>query len=468
MKTNKRVASFTGRLAAIALAVSGGAAHAAGFQLFEQNASGLGNAYSGQAANPEDASTVFFNAAGMTQVRGVQAVGALNLIKPDTKFKDSASCAPYLGAGAGTSTCPLGPGGNLGHATGGSGGDAGDLAFVPNAYLSWETLRDRMWLGVGLNVPFGLTTEWDSDWIGRFHAIKSEVKTININPSVAWKFGMVSIGAGLNAQSLSAELSNAVSYRAVALASGNAGLIAGTPAGSEGVATVEGDDWGYGWNVGLLVNASPTTQIGLAYRSRISYELSGDVRFGNRPAVLSVVPQVADGDVTADIELPDTFSLAVSQKVGSQLQFVADWTRTGWDSIQDLTIVRSSGPLAGQTLASTPLRFRNTWRLGLGANWQLNPALKLRGGIAIDKGTARDQYRTPRLPDSDRTWLAFGAQWAFAPAAALDFGYAYIMLKDASSNLPNQETATSAPRGSLVGTYEANVHVLSAQVRWSF
>jgi long-chain fatty acid transport protein len=286
---------------------------------------------------------------------------------------------------------------------------------------------------------------------------------------VAWKINnAVSVGAGLNAQRLSAELSNAVSYRAVALASGIGAIIAGTPAGSEGVATVEGDDWGWGWNAGVVVNFSPATRLGVSYRSRIEYSLDGDVTFGNRPAALGAVPQVADGSVTADIELPDTFSLALSHQADPRLQLLADWTWTGWDSIQDLTIVRTSGPLAGQTLTSTALRFKNSWRAGLGANYQLNPAWKLRAGAAYDTTPVQDEFRTPRLPDADRTWLAVGAQWHFAPQAALDFGYAYLFIKDASTNLPNQETAASAPRGSLVGNYEANAQILSAQIRWSF
>jgi long-chain fatty acid transport protein len=444
-------------------------ASAAGFQLIEQNASGLGNAYAGQAAAAEDASAIYFNPAGLSRVPGRQVAGTLHLIKPESEFNNTGSCAPYVGAGVGTSTCPFGPNGNLGHVAGGNGGDAGDLAIVPNGYVSWELLSNQLWLGIGINVPFGLKTEWDSNWIGRFHAIKSEVQTINVNPTVAWKINnMFSIGAGINAQRLEAELSNAVSYRAVALATGIGGIIAGTPAGSEGMATVQGDDWGWGWNAGVMVNFSPATRLGVSYRSRVKYEIEGNATFDNRPAALAVVPQVGDGNIRADITLPDTLSVALAHQVNQQVQFLADWTWTGWDSIQDLNIVRTSGALSGQTLASTALRFKDSWRVGLGANYELNPAWTLRVGVAYDKTPVTDEFRTPRLPDTDRTWLAAGARWMFAPSATLDFGLAYLFMKDASSNLPNQETATSAPRGSLVGTYEASAWIMGAGVRWSF
>jgi long-chain fatty acid transport protein len=446
-----------------------GSARAAGFQLFEQNASGLGNAYAGQAAAAEDASTIYFNPAGLTRLPRGQVVGALHLVKPSSTFSNNGSCTPYVGTGVGTSTCPFGPNGNLGHVAGGTGGDAGDWSVVPNAYLSWEVLPSTGWLGLGVNAPFGLTTAWDADWVGRFQAIKSEVQTININPTVAWKINHIfSVGAGVSAQRLDTELTQAVSYRAVALATGIGAIMAGTPAGAEGVLKLSADDWAWGWNVGVMAQVSPAMRLGVSYRSRLTFTVKGEATFGNRPAALSVVPNVADGTVKADITLPDTLSVAVAYQWLPQLQLLADYTWTRWDAIQDLTVVRTSGPLSGQMLTRVALRFKNSWRVGLGANYQLTPQWKLRGGFAFDQAPVPDAFRTPRLPDEDRTWLAAGAQWAFAPHTALDFGLAYLFVKDASSNLVNQETATSVPRGSLVGNYETNVWILSAQIRRSF
>jgi long-chain fatty acid transport protein len=466
--TTLRVCSIAAAIGAVFFATHG-AARAAGFQLFVQNASGLGTAYAGQAANPEDASTIFFNTAGLTQIKDSQFVGALQLVKPETTFSDSGSCSPYVGTGVGTSACPFGKGGNLGNAFGGSGGDSGSLGAVPGLYLSYEALTDRLWVGLGVNAPFGSTTEWDSDWMGRFHSVKSEIKTYNFNPTVAWKFNnLISVGGGLNAQRITADLSNAISYRAVALSSGIGAIIAGTPAGSEGVATVKGDDWGWGWNVGVLLTPLPTTKVGIAYRSAISYRIQGDVSFGNRPAALGAVPNVADGSIAADVKLPETLSLAVSHQATSDLQLLADWTWTGWNSIQDLTIVRTNGPLAGQVLSNTPLRFKDTWRAAFGVGYQVNSSWKVRAGTAYDNGATQDQFRTPRLPDASRIWLALGAQWKPGPMWAVDFGYAYLIIRDASSNLANQDTAASLPRGSLVGTYQANANILGVQARISF
>jgi long-chain fatty acid transport protein len=440
------------------LAVWGGAASAAGFQLQEQNASGLGNAYSGQAAAAEDASTVYWNPAGMTRLPGRQVVGALNAIKPSVEFTNSGSSPPAPGI-------PLGS----------TGGDAGGWAFVPNAYLSWEVMPNKLWAGVGINTPFGLTTEWDSDWMGRFHAIKSEVMSININPSVAWKVNeMFSVGGGINAMYFEAELSNSVAYGASAFGLGGAGALA--QAGGftrEGVAKVEGDDWGWGWNLGAMINFTQATRLGIHYRSKITQKLEGDVQFSNAPVFsgpfASLNAAFANGDIRAEVELPDTFSVGLSHNFSDRLQVLADYTWTGWSSVQDLSIYRSNG----SGLTSTPLRFEDSWRVGVGVNYQLTGQWKLRGGLAYDNTPVKDEFRTPRLPDTDRTWLGIGAQYAMSKQLVLDFGYVYIIAKDGSSNLPNLDPAPPAgfrasPKGTLVGNYEADVSILSAQVRYSF
>lgn len=472
-----------GTLAAALLgAAFAGEATAAGFALSEQNASGLGNAYSGAAAVAEDASTIFFNPAGMTRLAGRQVVGALTAVKPSTKFSIGGNqpCTQATSANAGALP-PLQSNGCTNN-----GGDAGDWGFPLGAYLSWQ-LTPAVWAGIGVNVPFGLTTEWDSGWVGRFHAIKSDVMTVNINPSVAWKVNeMFSVGAGVNAMYIDAELSNSVDYSAIAFGAGGGAALAALaapgacpgavtgvapPAGGsncEGVATVKADDWSWGWNLGAMINFSPNTRVGLSYRSTVKQNLSGDVNFGNRPAILNNA--LPNSGVNATVKLPDSFSIAVSHSM-DRWQILADYTWTGWDSIQDLSIYRSG--TASCCLTSTALKFKDSWRAGLGVNYQLNPAWKLRGGIAYDTTPVQDAYRTPRLPDQDRTWLSIGAQWNASKQLAVDFGYAYLFVRDGSSNLPSLETNqpagfTPTPKGNLIGNYNANVNILGIQARFSF
>ncbi|MDP3142312.1 MAG: outer membrane protein transport protein, partial [Methylotenera sp.] len=209
------------------------AAQAAGFALIEQSASGMGNAFAGGGAVAEDASTVFFNPAGMTYIQGTEIVGAIHLIKPSAEFNDRGS-VKAIGFPA----------------KGGNGGDAADLAFVPNFYYKRD-LTDNIKFGLGVNVPFGLKTEYDPTWIGRFQAVKSELKTININPAIAFKVNdQLSLGAGISAMWAQAELTRAVN-RVTA---------------PESTVKVKGDDWGFGVNLGAIYQDTADTRIGLAYR----------------------------------------------------------------------------------------------------------------------------------------------------------------------------------------------------------
>ncbi|HEY7516093.1 MAG TPA: outer membrane protein transport protein, partial [Vicinamibacteria bacterium] len=169
------------------------------------------------------------------------------------------------------------------------------------------------------------------------------------------------------------------------------------------------------------------------------------------------------GPVTTAIELPQTVSAAASYE-GDKVEILADWTWTGWSSIQDLVIQRPDG----STLSTVPLRFEDTWRAGLGVNYRLNDGFTLRLGTAYDKSPVQDAYRTPRLPDEDRVWASAGFQYRFGKTQAIDFGYAHLFVKDATSNLGNQDASSSPPTGTLLGTYTSRVNILSIQYRRTF
>jgi len=447
---------------------------ASGFQLVEQNGSGLGNAYAGQAAGVRDPSAIYFNPAALTRLKGKHLSLGVSGIGITNGFTDTGSTAP----------APF-------VSQGGPGGDPGGWAPVPNAYLSWE-VSPRFWVGAGFNAPFGLKTEWESDWLGRFHGIKSDLKTMNIAPTLAFKVNdNLSFGAGASIQRLSANLTKSVAYGAIgygqaastltglglglyvpAFALANAGVL-----GNEGLAVIDGNKWGYGFNLGALVSLKDSTHIGLNYRSKTKYTLDGTATFSTPPTFVgpgALAPvaaglnagfaqKFANGPVTADIELPDTFSVAVDHQA-DKLELLADWTWTGWTTIQDLAIVRADG----SALSSEPLKFESTWRAGLGANYQVNDNFKLRLGYAYDKAPVQDQYRSPRLPDADRNWAAVGFQYKVGKNGAFDLGYTHIFIKEATSNLPSQDTPASAPAGQLVGTYKGSVNVVSVQFHQSF
>src|SRR5882672_2101553 len=204
LKEEILMASTGIRKTALSLAVAGAfaggvsQAHASAFALIEQSASGLGNSYAGAAATADDASIIFYNPAGMSLLPGGMQISAgLALINLSAKFSDS-------GSTPGAGPRPLGN----------DGGNAGDLSAVPNVYFAMDLAHDWK-IGVGVSVPFGLKTEYDPAWMGRFQAIKSDISTLNLNPSVSYKLNdTVSLGFGVNYQSIDAEFTNAVNLGA--------------------------------------------------------------------------------------------------------------------------------------------------------------------------------------------------------------------------------------------------------------
>jgi long-chain fatty acid transport protein len=432
MDVKCRQCVVTVAVAGALLALSGNAA-AAAFALIEQS-SGLGNAFAGGAAAAEDATTIFFNPAGMSRLNGKQVTVAGSFIQPSARFSDT-----------GSTGAPL-------QTAGGNGGDAGGLALVPNTYMVME-MDAALRFGLGINVPFGLQTEYDSTWIGRFQAIKSKIQTINLNPSVAYRVSdSISLGAGLNYQHISGDLTSAVNYSAAAGGALGAGL--------EGVSTMTGSDTAWGYNVGALVDVTPATRIGVSYRSQIKYTLNGTITFSNVPAALAASPSLASGDVSLPITMPDSFSISAFHQLSDKWDLMADATRTGWGVLQQLRIDRADG----SNVQTVQHNWKSTWRVAVGATHHYSEQWLARVGVAHDKTPVPDAYRTARIPDSDRTWLAFGGQYKLSPAGTLDFGYAHLFMKDAS--IANDQTATGA--GNLVGTYSNSVNIVSVQYAYAF
>ncbi len=427
---------------AIASVVCSGGAHAAGFALIEQNASGLGNAYAGQAAVAQDASTIFFNPAGLSRLEGRQVVIAGNLIRPSAEFSNDGSVA-----------APMQP-------MGGDGGDAGSWALVPNFYYAMDINPDIKF-GLGVNSPFGLATNYDHDWVGRFHAVTSDVQTVNINPALSFKLNdKVSIGAGLNAQYITAKLTNKVNYSGIFAQATSGAMIA---PGIEGSAKVEGDDWSWGYNLGVLFSPDKETRVGINYRSKVKYTLEGDVKF-TRPAGLSAMQNgilnaaVPNGDVTAKVEVPDTFSVSLFRSINPNWDFLADVTWTHWKLFEDLTVKRANG----STLTTTPENWDDNMRYSIGLSYHQDDKMTWRVGLAYDETPVSDQFRTPRIPDESRTWLAIGGQYRMSKNAAIDFGYAHLFVEDASIH------QSEAGKGTLAGSYDNAVDIISVQYTHTF
>lgn len=393
-----------------AMLVMAGGAVASGFALIEQSGSGLGNAFSGGAASAEDASTIFYNPAGMSRLSGKQITVAGSMIKPTAKF-----------SGTGL------PGTDM-------GGDAGSWALVPNAYVAME-VNPALRVGFGINAPFGLQSEYTPSWVGRANAIKSKLETINFNPSASYQVNeRLSLGGGINYQRIRGQLTSF------------AGAVPGT-------SSMTGNDSAWGYNLGALYNVSPQTRVGVSYRSAISYNLNGSMTFSNVPALIT--------PVTLAIKVPDSFSLSVFHQLDSKWDVMADASWTGWSAFQQLKVIVVATGLPAQTVQEN---WRDTWRISAGSNYHYNEQWTARMGVAYDQTPVSDAFRTARIPDGSRTWLSLGGQYKPGKESAIDFGYAHLFVNSASINATN---IVPNP-GPLVGTYNVSMDILSVQYAHGF
>ena len=447
---------------AAAFVVVAGAAHSAGFAIIEHSAQGMGNAFAGGGAVAEDASTMWFNPASMTRLPS-QFQSSGHVIFASFEFTGSAT------AGTGAAI------------QGRTNIDGGAIGVVPNMYFLRE-LTDNVTFGLGINAPFGLATEYDRNWVGRYQAVDSEILTIHVNPSLAWKMtDRLSLGAGLNVQYFKAELSSAVDFRSLCLSTaqrqqqaGNlaaAGQLAGACNGAantalDGFAENKAHSFGFGLNLGLMYELSENTRFSAAFRSSIEHDLDGDVTYQlpNNAVIRNTFGSLFPNDgVTADVELPASIELSAYHRFAQKFGIMASALWTQWSDIPSLIIV-SDTPIAGRSQnAVEELRWRDAWRLGLGLNYYHNDRLTLRTGVAYDESPAPNAtFTTARLPDADRLWISVGASYVFSDHLKADFGYSHLFVDDA------RISRTGGQSDVLTGSYESDANILSLQLNYVF
>jgi long-chain fatty acid transport protein len=430
-------------------------AMAGGFAITEHGGRGLGSAWAGEAAIAEDARTIYFNPAGMTLLPGTQVVGALDGIRTTTSFTNQGShLNPAVGGG------PL---------RGNDGGDGGALGAIPSLYVSHQLL-DPLWVGLGVDAPFGLRTEWSSTWIGRYNAILSDLKTVNVNPSLAVRvLPSLSLGAGMNVQYAHVRLTNDLDLGTLCVVEQGLPLAACeavglTPQGADGYAKISGHSWALGWNVGLLWEPLDGTRLGLSYRSRIRHVLEGEAGFTvpqKAKPVIEPTGQLEDTGATAPVDFPDSVSLALAQRLAPRWLLLGDLTWTHWALFEDLAVDFTN---PRQTDIRQPQNWRNTLRMAFGLRFDPNTRWSFRAGFAYDETTiTKSIYRDPRIPDSNRYWMAFGAGYQMTPWLRVDGGYAHIFAPTVKTR-SHDPASGNVLRGELSGLAD----VIALQATYDF
>lgn len=447
-----------GVVLAVAAALVPARTRAAGFALFEQSARGLGSAFAGEAAAAEDASTIYYNPAGLGWVPGTQFVSSGFAILPSATFHNEGSHVnPALGGE------PL---------TGGDGGDAGTLALVPALFAAHE-LGDGFHVGLGVSAPFGLETDYNRGWVGRYHALASKLETTNVNPTLAWRpTEWLSVGFGADIEYAKARLTNAIDLGGVCEIFG---AQAGLPPGActalgfpvqkvDGTVKISGDDWSGGFNAGVIFAPWRTTRIGLAYRSDIQHNLHGRATFFI-PQKANILRKASgalvDTAASASADLPERASLAAYHELSPRWALLADVTWTRWSRFEEL-VFRFANPK--QPTIVQPENWRDSFRYAMALRYTPLNNLGLRLGIAYDEAAVSSaHFRTPRIPDSDRVWLASGIAWRATDRLRFDVGYAHLYVIGTSIDNPDPVTGHR-----IRGTYSASADLVALQLTYDF
>lgn len=377
MKNNLTLTLTLTALGTILLAAN---AQAAGFHLREQSAAAQGNAFAGATAGAENGSYAYFNVAGLTRQKGTQ----LNI--------------------GGTYIAPRAEASNVKDADGNRGSDVNNIvhsAVAPNATISHQ-INEKAFIGVGLNVPYGMITKYDEEWAGSDHGITSKVISATVTPMFAYKVtDKLSLGAGLQMQYIRARLTNTAQNQQIKTA-------------------VKGDAFDIGYQLGAMYEFNENTRVGVAYRSQVKHKLSGEISASASP--IPGIDTVLNQNINARLTTPEMLSMGIYHQLNDKWAVMAEYQRVFWSSFETLDIYGEDYPF----VSSTKEKWRDTNFFAVGASYQIDHQWKWRLGLAYDQSAVRVQHRTPRIPDSDRIWYSTGLNYQYNDKLTFDLAYTYI------------------------------------------
>ena len=420
-----------------AIAVAVGAlstqAMAAGFALNEQSISGMGTSFAGRSSSADDATTLFGNPAGMSRLKREEVSFGMAAINAKTDIDD-------------TSSFP---------ASGSNDGDMVPVTAVPMGYYV-KPIDDKWAVGVGLYVPFGLVTDYESGFQGRYFGDYSEVRVITVQPTISYRFNeKLSIGFGPTINRIDGKLESASLSRF-------------TPGFNDGRVKVEGDDTALGFNAGLLYEFSPQTRAGITYHSKVKYKLKGDTTLsGAGFDQFAGVGIQASGkyDASLNLDTPESVDMSITHDLDDQWTVYAGAMWTRWSRFEAIVIENDGipGPLQPSLAPIIEEQdWHDTWSYALGAAYKLNKQWTLRTGLAFDQSPTNNTHRSPRIPTGDRTAVSFGLAWNPTDDVTLDLAYSYLWEEKVDVQ------RASATRGVYNATYENSAHGFGAGLTYRF
>lgn len=439
---------------------------AGGFALNEQSASAMGVANAGAAANPENATTVFFNPAGMSQLSGTNISFGAAVLSIDAEMKK----------GSGGATREDGT-----PVVGNTGGDIADAAILPNFYLTHE-VSDWLDVGFGVHAPYGLAADYNDNFVGRFFADETELTAIAFSPSIALNDGAgFSLGFGVNVLYAEGKLSKFQDYSATSAQLGGYPL-------EDGYADVTGDDVGVTFSFGLLWEVNDRTQLGLSGQTGTELKLKGKAKIHNFPDVaigpggLDVNQVLATEKVKVPLNIPESLTFGIRHRATGSITLLAGATWSKWSRFEALDIIsrERSGPVSGvvgeglgdpRMVAHIAENWEDTWQVNVGGSWQATPEWAFKAGYAYDQSPVSDRFRTARIPSGDREWLTLGAQYAHLQSGwTVDVAAGVLLFDDTDVDERNYNVNDEPMPGaaSFKGIYKLDAWSAGVQVSKAF
>lgn len=463
---NQRIIGGISRLAlAVAGIAAGGlfgasAANAAGFFIQEQSVTGLGRAFAGGAAAADDASTIFFNPAGMTFLKQGEAQFGGSLLIPDSRLTDKGSTIDYPAFRTPRGIFDPPPGRISGES---KSNNPYDATLVPHGYVAVPvpSTDNRLWVGIGVGAPFGLESRYDGNWFGRYDATKTQLLVYNVSPTVAYRVNdWLSIGGGIDISYAWAKLESHVPNPVGAL----------LPAYDEdGKLTIKGESWAVGYNIGAIVQPVEGTRLGVHFRSGVDHRLDGSAELkGIAFPPLPGLPPTADFNTggTAKLNLPPMVTFGIRQEITPQIALLGGVTWYGWSSFKEIRVKREDG---GDDLVNTQ-RYQDTVGLSIGGEYYWNDDLTLRAGFQYDPTPTKSGYRSSRTPDGDRYWLSAGVSYNVMENMSVDFGYTHVFM-DAHKLDADRDFYVGTPletRVSYDASNSSSVDIVAMGLRYRF
>ncbi len=405
---------------------------AAGFQISETSVTGVGRSFAGHGVAGDSISEMFANPAslGLRREHGTEVEIGIHSVSTTAAFENRGSSQTFLSPGGSVTVPSTGP-----------NSDGGDTTGIPNLFVAW-TINDHIRAGIGITVPFGLKTEYDANWVGRYAAIKSELEVVEINPAITYRVGGHTMGFGLNFLKADAELTSA-------LFTGS-----GSP---DGLVRLEGDDTAVGWNIGV-VGENDIGRFGASFRSATSLDIAGDV---------NISPVGITGGLKSEVQLPKTVYLSGLLKKSEKLDLLASIRWTDWSSFRDLVFVFDNGLPA----SVTPTNWSSTLMTSIGFNYRKTDQWTYRGGLAFDDAAIHDPDITVRIPDANRVWLSFGGSYSPSENLRVDISYAHIFVDsvDISESTNLVGSSPGASTDNLRGNFtDTDADILSIALSYKF